>query len=131
MYTCTSNMSSKRTFLDTIHFLYFVGKFFGVSCYSLSRGRSKYKVSFELTDFLQLALFIGVYSILIYVNSVNEWKITNDAKNTVIFNSGQQILNITALVLIAAGTLQIVFMRKTFWDIANSINEIDNQVYLN
>lgn len=123
-------MSSNRNFLDTMHFLYNVGKCYGLSCYSISKGRIKYRVSFEITDFLQLASFIAVYLTLIYYNCVNEWDITNDAKNSVIFNRGQQILIIISLALLVAGTFQIVLMRQQFWDIANLLHGIDNQVYV-
>lgn len=69
-----------------------------------------------------------MYFVLIYFDYVNEWKITNDAKNTVIFNSGQQILTVLSLALLVAGTVQIVWMRQKIWDIANLLNGIDIQV---
>lgn len=89
----------------------------------------KYKVSFEITDLLQLIVFVGLYLTLTYYDTVIEWNITNDAKNTVIFNIGQQILVIVSLLLIVAGMFQNVLMRQVFCDFINSLNGIDNQVF--
>jgi len=112
-----------------MNFLYVLGKFVGLSCYRLTKGQTKYKVSFEMGNFLQFIAFIAFYSALIYYNVKNELNITNDAKNTIIFNSAQQILIVIALVFLVGGTLKGVLMRHRFWKIANMLNEIDNQVH--
>lgn len=122
-------MSSKRNFLDTINLLYILGKLFGLSCYSLSKGRIKCKVSFEICDFLQLVAFLAAYSTLIYYNYQNELNITNDAKNTIIFNSAQQILILVSLAFLVAGIIKTVLARHKFWEIANTLSDIDQQVY--
>ncbi len=88
----------------------------------------KFKVSFEIIDFLQLFLFVTVYTILIYLNFVTEWKIANDAKNAVIFNSGQRILVISALFSVLSGSIQLLWMRHLFCEIVNTLNGIDEQV---
>lgn len=121
-------MDSKRNVLDTAYFFYIFGKVLGISCYSLSKQQRKYQVSFEIKDFFQLISVAAIYVTLIYWNTVFQWKITNDEKNTVIFNSGQQILIVFSLIIVVIVTLQMVWMRKAFWDIANSLNEIDIQV---
>lgn len=113
-----------------MHFFYSFGKVFGLSCYTISKEQMEYKVSFGVTDFLQLIAFNAMYVSLIYWNWMNEWNITNDEKDMVIFNSGQKVLIIVSLLVVVAGTFQILLMRQHFCDIANSLNGIDNQVRL-
>lgn len=111
-----------------MHFFYSFGKLFGLSCYSLSQQQLKYKVSFGVTDFFQLIAFNAMYITLIYWNWINEWNITNDEKDMVIFNSGQKVLILVSLLVLVPGTFQILLMRQHFCDIVNSLNGIDNQV---
>lgn len=122
------NVSSERNFLDIMNFLYIFGKFFGLSCYSLSKGRIKYKVSFEITDFLQLIAFVAVYLTLIYYNLRDNLSLTNDPKNAIIFESIQQMLVMVSLLFLLGGIIQIVAMRQRFWEIANTLNGIDKEV---
>lgn len=113
-----------------MNFLYNFGKFVGLSCYSLSKRKTKYKVSFEISNFMQFIAFITLYVVLIYYNLQNELNITNDAKNTIIFNSAQKILIVTSLAFLVGGTFKVVLLRHRFWKIANTLNEIDNQVHI-
>lgn len=122
-------MNSKRSFFDTINFLYIFGKCFGISCYSISKGRMKYKVSFGMCDFIHFVSFSGLIVTLIYYNLQLELN-NADANNTRIFNQAQQILIICSLLFLLGGLFQILLMRQTFWDIANTFNEIDHQVCL-
>lgn len=116
----------RKSFLGTIYFLYIVGKCFGISCYTISKGRTKYKVSFAMSDFLLFVAFVGALSTLIYYNL--QLELNNDANNTRIFNQAQQIMIVCSLFCIMAGLVQVLLMRHRFWGIANALNGIDNQV---
>ncbi|KAJ6635316.1 hypothetical protein Bhyg_13901 [Pseudolycoriella hygida] len=87
------------------------------------------KVSFEISNSLQLIAFVAVYFTLLHYNCVNEWKMTNDARNTVIFNTGQQILAIVSLMFLVGATFQTLLMRKQFWNISNSLIDIDIKMF--
>lgn len=106
--------------------LYIFGKIFGFSCYSISKGRIEYKVSFGMSDFLQFFAFSGLFVILIYFNL--QLELNDDANNTHIFNQAQQILITASLLFLVGGLFQVLLMRQRFWNIANMLNAIDNQV---
>lgn len=118
--------SSKRSFLDTIHFLYIFGKCFGLSCYSIAKGRTKYKVSFGMSDLFHFAAFSGTFLTLIYYNL--QLELNNDANNTFIFNQAQQLLITLSLIFLLSGIIRLLLARQSLWNIANTINEIDNRV---
>lgn len=119
-------MRSKRTFLDTIHLLYFIGKFFGLSSYSISKNATKYKVSFGMSNLFLFVTFFAFHTILIYLNL--QLELNSDENNTRIFNQAQQILITLSLAFLVGGVLEVLLTRQRFWNIANTLSEIDNQV---
>lgn len=119
-------MRSERTFLDTIYFSYIFGKFFGLSCYSVSRRKTKYEVSFKISDFLHLIAYVGIFSILIYFNL--QFELNDDENNTPIFNHAQRILLVLSLIYLIGGIFEDLFTRQNFWNVANTIDEVDKQV---
>lgn len=119
-------MSSKRTFLDSIFLLYTIGRCFGLSCYSISKGRIKYKVSIETKDFIKFVAFVTIFLMLAYLNL--QLELNTDVNNTIIFNQAQQILLTFSLVFLIIGLFAILLLRQMYWNMANSLNEIDNEV---
>lgn len=81
-----------------------------------------------MSDCIHFVSFSGVIVTLIYFNL--QLELNADANNTRIFNQAQQILIILSLLFLLGGLFQILLMRQTFWDVANTLNEIDNQVCL-
>lgn len=121
-------MSSEKTFLDTIFFLYFLGKFVGLSCYSITKSPTKYKLSFGVGDFLQFIFFVGIFSAITYLNL--QLELNSDENNTRIFNQAQQIQMVLSLLCVIAALFQVLFMRQKFWDIVHAFHDIDNQVII-
>lgn len=79
-----------------------------------------------MSDFFQFVAFCVIFSTLIYYNLRLE--LNNVSNLTSIFNQAQQFLIICSLVFLLGGIAQILVMRERFWEIANALNGIDNQV---
>lgn len=124
--TFVTKMNSRKSFFDTIRLLYIIGKFFGLSCYDISKERWKYKTSFRMSHFLHLVAYVGLLLTLLTLNQ--QLQLNNDENNTRIFNQTQKVLIVMSLVFLSAGSLLVLLMRRNFWNIVNRLSVIDNQV---
>lgn len=119
-------MTPKRSFSDTIYLLFIFGKVFGLSCYGVTKGSVKFKVSFNVSHFVQFLAFLGIILTLLYLNL--QVGFNTDENNTQIFNKTQKIQMVASLFCVLGGYFQVLLMRQHFWDLVNTIQAIDRQV---
>lgn len=121
--------AKKSSLLHTAYRFFIIGKFFGLSCFSIRKDKSygkhtvvtRYDVTL-LIGFLFLSIF------LTYENIVHPKNITHDVKEKVIFNTTIKCIVAASSIVCFPVTLKVFFDREKLWTVFFDIMNVDKRV---
>lgn len=119
----------ESSLLHTAYRFFIIGKFFGLSCFSIKRDKSNGK--YTIVTKYDLTILIGFWSSLIFLtyrNFVYPQNISVNEKDDVIFNISAQFLIGGSSIVCMAGILKAFLDREKLWTVFFEIRSIDNRV---
>lgn len=122
------HQTKKSSLLHTAHRFFIIGKFFGLSCFSINKDRrnGKYTVVTRC-DLTILIGFLLAFIFLSYQNIVYPQNISIDERDKIFNIFAQVIIGCSSLTCMAA-ILKAFFDREKLWTVLFDIRNIDNRV---
>lgn len=121
--------TKEHNFIRTAYRLFIIGKFFGVSCFTIKKDNIKNHKYTEATrcDVTMLFGFLTMLLFVAYENFVNPKNMSND-ENERIFNlTSQFIIGVSPIVCITA-ILRAFMDREKLWTVIFDMRSIDKRV---
>lgn len=121
--------TKESSLLRTAYRFFIIGKFFGISCFSIKKDENSRKCT-EVTryDFTVLFVFSIAVIILTYENFAHPHNVSNEEKHKIIFNKVAQFLIGSSPILWIAVILKAFFEREKLWTVIFDIINIDKRV---